>query len=275
MNNLVGILTLAGVLAHAQMASARESGKALFQEHCAACHSIGGGRLVGPDLAGVSNRYSETWLLKFTKSSQALVQSGDPKALALLDEYKMDMPDQALSDEQIRKILAYIRKSEGKSDAPANTTSKTIESTSDEIRQGQFLFQGRLRFANAGPSCISCHNNDAVFGGGNLASDLTGVFSRLGEPGLRAILADSPFPAMTVAYEGRPLEDDEIRALIGFLQHADKEDLHQSPWKYGWIMLGVGMGGVGVLLGFYSLMWRRRKRKSVNQDIYDRQIKSE
>lgn len=134
----------------------------------------------------------------------------------------------------------------------------------DVIRKGQALFQGRLRFVNAGPSCISCHNNDAVFSGGTLADDLTMEFSQMGESGIRAILADSPFPAMTVAYERRPLEEDEIQALIGFLQHADKGGSLQPPRKYGWTMLGAGIGGVGVLLGLYSLMWRRRKRKSVN-----------
>jgi hypothetical protein len=33
--------------------------------------------------------------------------------------------------------------------------------------------------------------------------------------------------------------------------------------------------GTALLLGSYALIFRRRKRASVNQEIYDRQIKSE
>jgi hypothetical protein len=142
---------------------------------------------------------------------------------------------------------------------------------------GQALFQGRTRFANGGPSCISCHTTNTPTGisGGSLAADLTTVFSRTGTPGIQAILTNPPFPVMQAAFEGRPLESDEVHALIGFLQFADKENTLRQPRQYGWVMFGVGLGGVGMLSGAYSLLWRRRKRKSVNQDIYDRQIKSE
>lgn len=37
-------------------------GQALFQEKCVACHTIGQGDRVGPDLAGVTARRSHAWL---------------------------------------------------------------------------------------------------------------------------------------------------------------------------------------------------------------------
>lgn len=275
-------LVFAGVLASAQVVSAQDAGKEAFQQRCAACHSIGGGRLVGPDLAGVHDRRTELWLLKFIKTPQAVINAGDASAKALFDEYKMVMPDQALSDEQIKGILVYIREKGGGKPAPAAKTKTAAvaqwpEPTLEDIVRGRDLFQGKQRFANGGPSCISCHNvtNNAVLGGGILAADLTMVFSRTGGPGIQAILSNPPFPVMQAAYDGRLPDDGEIRALIGFLQHADKENTLQQPREYSWVMFGAGLGGVGVLLGFYSLMWRRRKRGSVNQDIYDRQIKSE
>lgn len=267
------LIVAAGILIGAQAAFAQESGKELFQQRCAACHSIGGGRLVGPDLAGVNDRRPEDWLLKFIKSSQTVVQSGDPAAKTIFDEFKIVMPDQALSDEQIKGILAYIEKTGGGPAAAAKETGP--EPTPEEIQQGQALFQGRLRFANGGPSCISCHSTNTGIGGGNLAADLTMVFSKVGASGIEAILTSPPFPVMQAAFEGRPLGDDEVRTLIGFLQHADKENALHQPRKYGLAMFGAGLGGVGALSGFYSLMWRRRKNRSVNQDIYDRQITSE
>ena len=112
--NVVGFLVVAGWLIGSQPASAQESGKQTFQKSCAACHSIGGGKLVGPDLAGVNDKRPEDWLLKYIRSSQTLVKSGDKVAAALFEEFnKIPMPDQALSDEQIKKVLAHIKEAGG------------------------------------------------------------------------------------------------------------------------------------------------------------------
>lgn len=279
----IKLLILIGILMGAQAAFAEESGKEIFQQRCAACHSIGGGRLVGPDLAGVTERRSEDWLLKFIKSSQAVIKSGDPTAKALFDDYKMVMPDQALSDEQIKGILVFIQEKGGDKFAASGVsavTAKTVaadmpEASPDEIQRGQALFQGKVRFANNGPSCISCHTTTTGIGGGSLAADLSTTFSKMGPSGIEAVLKSPPFPVMLTAFEGKALGDDEIHALIGFLQHADKESTLRQPREYAWVMVGVGLGGVGLLVGLYSFKWRQRKRGSVNQDIYDRQIKSQ
>ncbi|MDP2702657.1 MAG: c-type cytochrome [Candidatus Rokubacteria bacterium] len=37
-------------------------GQALFHEECVACHTIGQGDRVGPDLAGVTARRDRAWL---------------------------------------------------------------------------------------------------------------------------------------------------------------------------------------------------------------------
>lgn len=276
--NIIRLLIVAGLLVCASAGFAQESGKELFQQRCTACHSIGGGRLVGPDLAGVGDRRPEGWLLKFIKSPQALLRSGDKEAVALFEEFNgIVMPDQTLSDSQIRGILDYIKEAEG-SLLPAKTkTDEGGETTQDEIGRGRDLFQGKIRFVNNGPSCISCHHvkNDAVIGGGILAKDLTTVFSRMGGEGVRAILGGPPFPVMQAAYKEMPFTDDEIRALVGFLQQADKEHAYQQPRDYGWGLFGAGIVGTIGLFGFYGAIGKRRKKRSVNQDIYDRQIKSE
>ncbi|OGT77279.1 MAG: hypothetical protein A3I78_02040 [Gammaproteobacteria bacterium RIFCSPLOWO2_02_FULL_56_15] len=285
-NNVVGIIVVAGWLIGSQPASAQESGREIFQKSCAACHSVGGGRLVGPDLAGVNDKRPEDWLLKFIKSSQTLVKSGDKTATALFEEFnKLPMPDQALSDDQIRKVLAHIKETGGgpaagkETAAPPAPAAKesAAEGTPAEILLGGHLFEGKVRFANGGPSCKACHDvkNEAVISGGILASELTLVFSRMGKPGVSAILGSAPFPVMQAAYEGKALSENEIRALIAFLQHVDKEHARQMPKEWGWRMFSAGAGGVVVLLGIFSLAGRRRKNRCVNQDIYDRQVTSE
>lgn len=282
---MFGALLVAGWLSGSQPACAQESGKDIYQKACSACHSIGAGRLVGPDLKGVNEKRPADWLLKFIKSSDKLVKSGDKTAQALFDEYKMPMPDQALSDEQIRKVLAHIKDAGGSTDAgkdsataAAPVAKETVaEVTPAEIQLGSDLFEGKVRFANAGPSCNACHHvaSDAHLGGGVLASELTLVFSRMGKQGVSAILGGSPFPVMQAAYAGKEFSAKESHALVAFLQHVDKEHARQMPKEWGWRMFSAGAGGVIVLLGIFSLAGRGRKKRCVNQDIYDRQIKSE
>ena len=251
-----------------------DRGQESFQTLCSVCHTIGGGQLVGPDLQGVSERRSEDWIIAFVQRSQQLVQAGDPVAVALFDEYnQIMMPDQPLSDEEIRYILQYIRAAP--STAPAEPPD-VEQATEEQILLGQALFQGTTRFANGGPTCNSCHDvtNDAVIGGGILARELTDVFSRLGGPGVRAILGTPPFPVMQRAYVDKPLTNEEVMALVGFLQRADEEQALHQPRDYGLQLFLAGVVGTALLLGLYSLMWSGRKRGSVNQSIYDRQIKS-
>jgi mono/diheme cytochrome c family protein len=79
-----------------------------FQQ-CKACHTIGGGKLVGPDLKGVTERRDETWLIKFIQNSQELIQSGDKTALKVFEENnKIPMPPHTLTDEQAKGVLKYI-----------------------------------------------------------------------------------------------------------------------------------------------------------------------
>lgn len=85
-------------------------GEKIFQQNCSACHSIGKGKIVGPDLNGVNARRTEAWLLKFIKSSQTMVKSGDKTAVTLFNENnKIVMPDQNLTDQQIKEVLGYIK----------------------------------------------------------------------------------------------------------------------------------------------------------------------
>jgi mono/diheme cytochrome c family protein len=277
----VGVLAVAGCLIGFQPAVAQESGKQTFQQSCSACHSIGGGRGVGPDLAGVTARRSEDWLIPYIKSADTVFKSGDPAARANRAEYKMPMPDQSLSDGQIKAVLAHIREagagSAGAKETPAQAAVPASAPTPEDIRLGRHLFEGNVRLAKGGPACNACHdvNDPEVMGGGVLASNLTQSFSRMGRDGVSAMLGNAPFPLMQVAYEGKPLDPAEVRALVGFLQQADKEHASRQPAAWGWTMFLGGCAGTALLFGLFSLFGARRKKQSVNQDIYDRQAKSE
>jgi len=281
------VLVIANTVCYSSEADQLE-GAAYFKQMCTACHTINGGNLVGPDLANVHERRSDEWLQKFITSPQTLINSGDPDAVAVFEQFnKIVMPDPPFSGDQIVAIITYIKAASGSAvqSAAAETdeggtdalVDTGIGSTEEDIVMGQNLFQGKVRLANGGPSCISCHDvkNDAVIGGGILARELTTVFSRMGEPGVRAILGSAPFPVMQHAYLNKPLTDEEIVSIISFLQQADRDHMFQQPRDYGVKLAGTGIVGLIVLLGVYALLWRKRKKKLVNEDVFDRQIKSE
>ena len=86
-----------------------QNGKEIFWQNCASCHTIGKGKLIGPDLNGVENRHSKAWFYKWISSPQAMIQAGDTSAVRLfVDNNKIMMPDQDLTKEQIAEVLKYI-----------------------------------------------------------------------------------------------------------------------------------------------------------------------
>ena len=269
---MFGALLVAGWLIGLQSASAQESGKQIFQKSCAACHNIGGGPKVGPDLKGVVAK-------RGVAGTVAVVL--DPAKAGL----KPTMPNLGVAKKDAEAIVAYLEQESAGSraagkDASAPAAQAAVSAAAprpDEIQLGQDLFEGKIRFANGGPSCNACHDvrNDKVASGGVLAAELSLVFSRMGKQGVQSVLASSPFPVMQAAYSGKEFSEKEISALVGFLQHVEKEHSQQLPRETGMRMFSAGVGGVIVLAGIFSLAGRRRKKRCVNQDIYDRQIKSE
>jgi nitrite reductase (NO-forming) len=84
-------------------------GKLDFESKCLACHSIGQGRKLGPDLAGVTGRRSNAWLTKWLKSPDKMLES-DADAKAMLKENAgVPMPNQNLSDAEIRQYIRYFQ----------------------------------------------------------------------------------------------------------------------------------------------------------------------
>ncbi len=98
---------------------------------CGACHSIGKGKIVGPDLKGVTERREEAWLISFIKSSQTMVREGDPIAVQVFEEHnKIPMPDNSFTDEQVKGILAYIENYDEATEAAAQ--AETVTEAADE-----------------------------------------------------------------------------------------------------------------------------------------------
>jgi len=82
-------------------------GKLAFEGKCIACHTVGEGIKVGPDLLGVTRRRNDDWLTRWLKSPDAMLKA-DATAKALLEKFKLPMPDQGLSEIEAARLIQYF-----------------------------------------------------------------------------------------------------------------------------------------------------------------------
>lgn len=108
-----------------------ETGQQMFHSRCSACHTIGDGDKIGPDLAGVTKRRDRNWVARYLNSAEKMRTEGDPIALELGTKYKtVRMPDQRLGGSDLKDMLSYL---ELQSDAPRTTkTAANKESVQKE-----------------------------------------------------------------------------------------------------------------------------------------------
>jgi len=236
-----------------------EQGEALFQHHCSACPPIGGGRSVGPDLAGVTKKRDHAWLVRMITTPSAILDSGDPVVGKLLEEFRgLRMPDLGISPEEADAILAYL----GAESASAATASKPAPSSGEtpapetgDPEIGRTLFSGTSRFVNGGAACVSCHAISGLPGmGGTLGPDLSQTYVDYGEEEITHVLAALPFPSMKPIYGARSLTPEEQAHLKAFLRVSAEEK--PSGEKGGFLLLGLG--GFLLVAGVAHIVWRKR-----------------
>lgn len=275
------LLLLAGTVSLAQAAPPNQNvsnGEAIFKAKCAACHTVGGGKLVGPDLKGVTNKRDAAWLSTWIKEPDKVLAAGDPIAMQLLAENNnIPMPNMAVSDADVADLIAYFQSVDGTS-APAPTQSVSTAPSAQPADQplagtalvlamkgdpdyGEKLFTGAIPLANGGTPCIACHSVEGVgiFGGGALGTDQTHVYTRYGgDAGLAGVLSTLPFPTMQGIFANRPLTVDEQADLRAFFARTDKLGQPSTQLNLQTI-LGAGSGVAVVLLVGMLFFWPRQR----------------
>ena len=104
------ILSLCVTLMTPFLSEANANGKAIFDTKCVACHTIGQGKRIGPDLKGVTKKREISWIKKMIKDPTAMLQS-DPIAKQLLKEHNnVPMIPMGLSDSEINAVVEYLKK---------------------------------------------------------------------------------------------------------------------------------------------------------------------
>jgi protein SCO1/2 len=86
-----------------------DPGQYIFATQCAACHSIGQGDKIGPDLLGVTSRRDRVWLTHFIATPQKVLAEKDPIATALYARYKaVNMPELRMCDSDVNAVIHYL-----------------------------------------------------------------------------------------------------------------------------------------------------------------------
>lgn len=220
---LTTLLTIFFFIADTGNSSAQNAGKQLFEKNCSVCHKIGGGKLVGPELLGVTQRREKAWIMKFIRNSKELIDAGDPIAVKVYNENKKVpmLVFTNLSDGEINSIIDYIDKWEPEKEKVFSVDINKKEGFSrKEILRGERLFYGLIPFEQGGTTaCVSCHNtvtNDSLnwnpsamaLAGAFMEKDGINIYKSMGEP---------TSDVMGKAHTGYKLTEQEIFYISAFL----------------------------------------------------------
>jgi len=178
------------------------AGMATFDETCAACHTIGGGSLVGPDLAGVTLARDHEWLNAWILNPEAFAAL-DADAAAI---FTGSMPTLGLGTDEVDEVLAYL---ESKSDvAPTDP----ILAAPRELSASEFDEASSVYFNR----CAGCHGTlRAGATGPNIQPERT---LEIGTTGLTTILTNGLPGGMPAWGEAGILTADEIELMANFVQ---------------------------------------------------------
>lgn len=265
MTRTVAVASLLLSVAIAPRVSAQQPAVDFFRTNCTSCHTVGGGRLVGPDLKSVTQRRDRGWLVQFLQNPKAMIDSGDAYAVKLQQEARgVIMPTiQGMNPAQAQNLLDLL---DAESKLPRSQFAGSQISmrpfTVQDVTHGRAIFEGTKPLANGGPACISCHtmSGTAGLGGGRLGPDLTLVYERLqGRKGLSAWLTSPVSLTMQPVFRTRTLQPDEILALTAlFEDSAKKGGVTDNTTMLDFFLLGLG----GTVLGLVGIdaVWKKRLR---------------
>ena len=88
-----------------------DKGAYLFATRCAACHTIGNGDKIGPDLLGVTSVRDLNWLRRTITEPDKLIEEKDPIATALFKKYKeVQMPRLNLAEADVNVLIDFMKR---------------------------------------------------------------------------------------------------------------------------------------------------------------------
>ncbi len=234
-----------------------------FKQNCATCHTVGGGRLVGPDLKDATQRKDRAWLARWLQDPKALIDVGDPYARQLLQESGgIMMPTVPGMNASMANQILDLLESESKLPRSQFAGSQVSDRpfTAQDIAVGRQIFTGNKKLGGGGPACMSCHTMRGLGGlsGGRLGPDLTLVYERLqGRKGLSAWLMNPASPTMAPVFRNAQLQEQEILPLVAYFEDAAKNGgQDDSTPLLDFFLISMGVMVVGLVS--LDAIWKKR-----------------
>jgi nitrite reductase (NO-forming)/hydroxylamine reductase len=182
-------------------------GQAIFDRTCFACHSIGQGPRIGPDLLGVHDRRDPDWLRRWIADPLGMA-ANDPIGQALFAEWKVPMAPQYLTPEEIEDVLEYIR-AVGAGEIMATTGDMGVPT---DLSQAEFGMAQNIYFDR----CAGCHGTlRAGATGPNIQPVRTG---EIGSAALKATLTHGLPGGMPAWGDAGILSEGEINVMARYVQ---------------------------------------------------------
>lgn len=237
-----------------------------FRTNCTSCHTIGGGRLTGPDLKNVTQRKDRAWLIQFMQSPQAMIDRGDAYALQIKQESRdVIMPTiNGMSPARAETLLTLIdaeSKLEKSQFAGLQISDRPF--TEQDVQQGMAIFMGHRKLANGGPPCVECHtiNGAGGFGGGRLGPDLSKAYERLqGRKSMGAWLYSPATPTMNLTFKNTALKsNEEILPLLALFENTAQKGVEDDRTGTS-AFFATGFLGAVLCLGLFAVIWKARFR---------------
>lgn len=183
-------------------------GQAIFERTCFACHSIGEGVRVGPDLKDVEQRRSRDWLMRWIKDPLGMAQNDSIGKMIFAEWKSIPMAPNFLTDDEIAQVLDYVNAvSEGRVTPAVVADAGAVELTSEQFAQGQDIYFNR---------CAGCHGTiRAGATGPNIQPERT---TQIGTPALLATLRHGLPGGMPAWGDAGILTEDQIGLMARYVQ---------------------------------------------------------
>ncbi len=238
---IILVLSIIIPLAQAQVESITVEDKQakLFVLKCAGCHTIGKGKLTGPDLIKSSELPIDDLIQAVKRMQEKVGPMEDTEIKGYSDFIKSSNVQERIAKEFER--LSKIAEAK-------------LEPPNPKI--GRDLFLGKRPFQNGGTSCNSCHTTKETkgWGGGKLGPPLTDVFKNFSKANLASAIVNSQWKVMKDVYKDHKITQQESVHLVAYLDSVkDKKIQKPSPMFHL-----LSLGGVLILLGLVSFFYKNR-----------------
>ncbi|MFW6197221.1 MAG: cytochrome D1 domain-containing protein [Myxococcota bacterium] len=182
------------------------AGKAIYEEKCTSCHTIGEGKRIGPDLKGVHERRDSDWLVRWMKDPMGMSQT-DPIGQELLEEFdNTPMPPPGLDVPEIKQVLAYVE-DESKKAPTAQAEEELVPLADAEFDTAKDIYFNR---------CAGCHG---TLRNGATGPDIQPERTReLGTKAIQAILTKGTPGGMPAWGDMGILAEEEIAMMARYIQ---------------------------------------------------------